>query len=277
MKIYNIFQSGGDDVEIIEKFVDGKKSDPVLCEDLIFVSENFIAVVDGVTSKNQKSYNGLAGGRAAAEKVCETVSRLKADADVFSAVAEITKNIANLYETNEEKGSVAASAIIYSDYYKEIWSIGDCQCIINGEFFSHEKEIDRVNSEMRSLILELHRRSGKTDEDFLQNDVGREFIMPVLQNQHIFANATGKYSYGILNGTTVPEEHIVVHKVKSGDEIVLASDGYPYLKETLEESEKLLREELKNNPLCDKGYVSTKGISKGNKSFDDRAYIRFKV
>lgn len=276
MKFYNIFQFGGDNLEIIETFVEGKKSDPVLCEDLLFISYDFIAIVDGVTSKSEKFSEGLSGGRIVAQRICETVCQLPRDIDVFSAVSKITEDIAGLYKTNEEKGSAAASAIIYSDYRKEIWSVGDCQCIINGEFFSHEKEIDRINSEMRSLVLELYRKKGRTEENFLENDIGREFIMPILQSQHIFANKTGRYSYGVFNGEKVPEEHIVVHKVKAGDEIILASDGYPFLEVTLEESEKLLEKELKENPLCDKGYISTKGLNKGNKSFDDRAYIRFR-
>ena len=262
-------------MEIIETLVEGKKNDPALCEDLIFISCDFIAVVDGVTSKSKNNSEALSGGRLAAQKVYEAVSQFPQDIDAFTAVSKITEAIANAGE-GYEKGSLAAVAIIYSDFRKEIWSVGDCQCIINGELFTHEKEIDFINSKMRALVSELYRRKGFTDEELFENDKGREFIMPILQNQHVFANATGRYSYGVFNGEKVPEEHIVVHKVKAGDEIVLASDGYPFLRDTLEESEKLLEKELEENPLCDKGYLSTKGLSKGNKSFDDRAYIRFR-
>ena len=59
--------------------------------------------------------------------------------------------------------------------------------------------------------------------------------------------------------------------------IVLASDGYPVLKGTLAESERELSEILKNDPLCYKVYCSTKGLKKGNVSFDDRSYIRFSL
>ena len=50
----------------------------------------------------------------------------------------------------------------------------------------------------------------------------------------------------------------------SSSEIVLASDGYPFLKPTLAASEAALAEQ-----------IATKGIVEGNKSFDDRTYIRF--
>ena len=259
-------------MEIIEDFVQGKKAINIENEDLLLTTYDFIAVVDGVSAKNGRLFEGVTGGRKAADKVCETIVLLDKNATAKEAVEKITQAIAELYEENEPKGDAAAGAIIFSKARNEIWSVGDCQCLINGKLFSHEKEIDRINSDIRAVVLEMAKR-----EALLKNDVGREFIMPILKKQHIFANSTGRFSYGIFNGTPVPDEHIIIHKVKEGDEIVLASDGYPYLKETLPESEMLLKEELKNNPLCDGDYRSTKGKAEDNVSFDDRTYIRFKV
>ncbi len=264
-------------MEIIEDFTCGKKAVFSKNEDLLLITYDFIAVVDGVSAKNGRLFEGVTGGRKAADKVCETIVLLDKNVTAKEAVEKITQAVAELYEENEPKGAAAAGAIIFSKERNEIWSVGDCQCLINGKLFSHEKEIDRINSDVRALVLEMAKREGKTREELLKNDLGRNFIMPILENQHIFANKTGKFSYGVFNGEPVPDEHIVIHKVKSGDEIVLASDGYPYLKETLEESERLLREELEYNPLCDGNYRSTKGKAEDTLSFDDRTYIRFRV
>ncbi len=264
-------------MRITERFIEGKNEDCSLCEDEIFVSDDFIAVIDGVTAKNGDFFNGLSGGKAAALKVAQALNGIPFDADCYSAVEKITEAVASLYTENREKGVAAASVIVYSVFRNEIWSVGDCQCIIGGDIFLHEKEIDRVNSEFRSLVLECEKRKGVSEEELSENDTGRAAIMPVLNCQHIFANSEGKYSYGIINGTRVPKCHIIVHKVKQGDEVILASDGYPHLKTTLQESEMLLKEEMEKNPLCIKGYISTKGMVKGNKSFDDRAYIKFRV
>ena len=32
---------------------------------------------------------------------------------------------------------------------------------------------------------------------------------------------------------------------------------------------------LRDNPLCDEDYISTKGLKPGNASFDDRTYLKF--
>ena len=264
-------------MQIIERFIEGKSKNELLCEDALVVTENFIAVIDGVTGKSNREFNGLSGGKAAAVKACECIEKLPFDIDCFSAIEKITEAVKSLYEANEPIGAAAAGAIIYSKEKNEIWSVGDCQCIINGKLHKHEKEIDVLLSEVRSLVLENEKRNGKTENELLLNDTGREFILPLLKSQHIFANTEGDFSYGVFNGSEVPKDKIVIYKVENGDEIVLASDGYPHLKETLEESEALLQEEIKNNPLCDGDFRSTKGLADGNISFDDRTYIRFIV
>jgi dGTP triphosphohydrolase len=84
-------------------------------------------------------------------------------------------------------------------------------------------------------------------------------------------------TYEVLNGKNLRYDLIKTYKVNTGDTVVLASDGYPVLKNTLEESENELKKVIKENPLCNKDYLSTKGVKKGNMSFDDRTYIKFIV
>ena len=264
-------------MEIFEQFIKGKNKNQSLCEDMLFVSDDFIAVIDGVTAKTDILFDGKTGGKAAAEKICEAISSFSKDVNIKEAVESLSRSVKSLYNKDTPSGSAAASVIIYSNFHKEIWSVGDCQCYVNDVFYSHEKEIDSIVSDMRALVLEMSRREGASDEDLSQKDVGREFILPVIKKQQMFANAGGKFSYGVINGSEVLSRDTVIHKVNAGDEIVLASDGYPKLMRTLEESEFLLREEIKNNPMCDKNFRSTKGVQKDLLSFDDRTYIRFRV
>ena len=68
--------------------------------------------------------------------------------------------------------------------------------------------------------------------------------------QMTFENRTGPFGYPVLNGQGIEPALIKVYPVKPGDEVVLASDGYPVLKETLADSEKALQEILAEDPLC---------------------------
>ena len=264
-------------MQIIEQFIKGKRTEQSLCEDAMFTNEHFVVIADGVTAKTNTDFNCKTGGKAAAEKVCKCVSEFPEDIDAYEAVRILTKEVASLYTDGKPPCSAAASVIVFSRFKNEIWSIGDCQCYINDEFFSHEKEIDAIVSGIRSLVIEMARREGMSDDEIAENDVGRAFVLPVIKKQQIFANSCGRFSYGVINGEPVNEEDILIHKVNKGDEIVLASDGYPQLLKTLDESEQRLKEEIERNPLCCDGFRSSKGIQKDCISFDDRTYIRFKV
>ena len=150
-------------MRILEQFIKGKKQDQTLCEDMLFVNDNFIAVADGVTAKTDTEFQGKTGGRAAAEKVCEAVSEFPEDINVFDAVKVMTEKVASLYTADKPLGTALVGVIIFSKFRNEIWSVGDCQCFINDDFFSHEKEIDRIVSDMRALVLEMGRRNGMTE------------------------------------------------------------------------------------------------------------------
>ncbi len=264
-------------MKIIESFIKGKSNNQSLCEDRLLITEYFIAVVDGVTSKSERTWDGKTGGVAAADAVCFAIKAFPQNITAENAVLLLTDAVASLYKENEGKGAAAAGVIIYSPYHNEIWSIGDCQCIINGKKHLHEKKIDVILSQKRADFIRTAIENGASEEDFFKNDTGRELILPEIKQQHKFANVVCELGYGVINGTSVPPNFIIKHQVNVGDEIVLASDGYPILCDTLQESEYLLEKELSENPLCYKNYKSTKGIKEGNLSFDDRTYIKFKI
>ena len=46
-------------MKVIEQFCVGKFNDESLNEDCIFVSDDYIAVIDGVTTKSDRRYDGM--------------------------------------------------------------------------------------------------------------------------------------------------------------------------------------------------------------------------
>ncbi len=268
-------------MEIIEQYLDSKSRDFLKCEDGLYIDDNFIVVVDGVTSKGEFLWDGMTSGCYAKEIIINEMKQIPFSINSNELIAHLNKVLINKYfekkSVIDNKELLRASVIIYSNYFKEIWSFGDCQYMINKISYNNSKRIDETLAEMRSMMIKSYILNGMTEEDFLNKDIAREAILPFLKQQQYFENSDEEYSYAVLNGKKLNLTNIKVIKVKSGDEIVLATDGYPILKSTLDESEKELNEILEKDPLCYKIYKSTKGINKINKSFDDRAYIRFKI
>ena len=107
------------------------------------------------------------------------------------------------------------------------------------------------------------------------DDPARDLIMPYLRLQSRFANRRGTYGYFVFDGFTDPTYPIRTVPIAPGDEVVLASDGYPLLRPTLAESERELARLRQDDPSLIHEYRSTKGFVAGQESFDDRTYLRF--
>ena len=288
-------------MKIIESSIIGKKSQEA-CEDGMVVTDDFIAVIDGSTSKTPKHLNpDMKNGRYAMMLISEYIrEELKADASVDEFCQGVTAYIYNkvyeklgveerLKEHPEER--LTASAILYSRTRNEVWMVGDCQAIIAGKLYENGKPYEEKIARKRVELI----------EQGLSPAEARKQIEPLL----IKAMLSGQnQTYTVIDGFPIYREGVKVVSVSdsssvqdsvpasdsvpcsdsasasgtipsSSSEIVLASDGYPFLKPTLAASEAALAEQIANDPQNIRFFIATKGIVEGNKSFDDRTYIRF--
>lgn len=294
-------------MKIIESSIIGKKS-PEACEDGMVVTDDFIAVIDGSTSKTPKHLNpDMKNGRYAMMLISEYIrEELKADASIDEFCQGVTAYIYNkvyeklgveerLKEHPEER--LTASAILYSQTRNEVWMVGDCQAIIAGKLYENGKPYEEKIARKRVELI----------EQGLSPAEARKQIEPLL----IKAMLSGQnQTYTVIDGFPIYREGVKVVSVSdsssvqdsvspsdscsvqdpvscsgsasasdtipsSSSEIVLASDGYPFLKPTLAASEAALAEQIANDPQNIRSFIATKGIVEGNKSFDDRTYIRF--
>lgn len=270
-------------MNVIEKYMEGKHKDQSKCEDGYIIKDNFIAVVDGVTAKGSHLWEGThKSGCYAKNKVLKYLSgniEKQGAEELFANLSLVLKNayFAEMQEDIEAE-KLRACIIVYNGFYKEIWSYGDMQCIIDKKFYQDSKKIDDIMAQKRVEVIKKAMDEGMTIEELIVNDVGRNAILKdILEKQFRYENKKCTYGYPVLNGNEIVPEMIKKFFVSDGVEIVLASDGYPLLCSTLEESEKELQRIIKEDPLCISVYPSTKGVQPGYNSFDDRTYIRFKT
>lgn len=271
-------------MKIVEQFLQSKTGKAKDCEDGLYISDDFIAVIDVATSKGE---GNTLKGKAAADVVLAGFDSLDVKVDAKGAIDHLTTTIYQYYEQNgltkicrnNPAERLTCVAAIYSRYHQQIWLLGDCQALVNGHHYQQEKKVDTVLASARSFYLATEIVQGRTVEDLLENDTGRTFIVPLLKRQMAFQNSNetqNPYHYGALDGFAVQESDIRVISNISGT-VVLASDGYPDLCSTLDKTENRLETILAQDPLCMYANKGTKGIKKGNLSFDDRCYIRFNV
>ncbi|PJM74060.1 hypothetical protein CS006_02645 [Bifidobacterium primatium] len=185
-----------------------------------------------------------------------------------------------------------ANMVVYSEAQHEIWLFGDCLAMVNGKRIPTMKKVDLLLAELRSFVFQAQDAAkasgvgvGVADAVPLSAvtstavfaDPGRDAIMPFLKMQANFANQRGEYGYFVFDGFTDPEYPVHAVPVHPGDEVVLASDGYPILCPTLDDSETELLRLRQKDPLLIREFKDTKSFSPTMESFDDRTYVRFVV
>ena len=155
---------------------------------------------------------------------------------------------------------LTCSAVIYSRLNREIWMIGDCQCLINGELFDNPKPAEAELAAMRAEEVRRLLATGMSVDELLRNDIARPVIIP-----HMLETMRQQNHVRIIPLDFRPWE------------IVLASDGYPVLCPTLAESEQRLQQQREEDPLNIGTFQATKAFHPDFNSFDDRSYVRLKV
>ena len=260
------------------------KSPAKKSEDGIVVTNDFIAVIDGSTSKTPRHHcPWMSNGRYAMLIVSRYIRRMPADISCQQFCKGVTRAIARHYWLRFPKQRMAehpeerltASAVIYSRRRHEVWLVGDCHCLIGGQYYDNPKPYEQQLAEMRAQKVESLLAEGYTESQLRQRfDPAREVMIPtmlkVMKNQNI--------TYAVIDGFPIPQRLVPVITLDFQPwDIVLASDGYPFLAPTLAETEALLEEQRKNDPLNIGTFKATKAFVEGNNSFDDRSYIRFQV
>lgn len=266
-------------MKIIEQFTQGKFDDDSRNEDKIIVTDNFIAMLDGATSKRCPLLGGRAGGRFAVDSAPAVFASMPAEMTAADAVVALSRALraqGDAYRdllTGVEPPTYGM--VVYSRARREVWRVGDLHFRLGAKDYPGSKLVDEINYAARALMVDIALRSGMTEAEIMKNDVGRDFIQPALDRQHFLANRSGTYCYGVIDGRDVPAEFIEVYDAADTSEIVLATDGYPVTLPTLAESEAYLADVLRDDPLMYKKHKGSKGLQTGQVSFDDRAYIRF--
>ena len=259
-------------MKVIESKIEGKKS-PESCEDGLVVTADFIAVIDGSTSKTPHHLSpDMKNGRYAMVLISEYIQHeLKPESTVENFCEGVTSYIYNkVYHQQgieeqmqahpEER--LTASAILYSKAKNEVWMVGDCQAIRRVELIRRGFTPQEARKTIEPLLIQA----------MLE---GQNKTYTVIDGFPIYQKGVKVVS---LNA---PQKNVETDVADSlplpTKEIVLASDGYPFLKPTLAESEEALAHLLAYDPQCTHKFIATKGIVEGNKSFDDRTYIRFQI
>lgn len=236
------------------------------------VTDDFAAVLDGTTPKGPDREEATAATAAMVDDLVCTVRGL----DPESTVAAVVDALAGTAARHQEPFAPSAAGAVYAHRQGVVVVLSDVWVAVDGQaqFFPHRYE--QLLAQVRVAVTERALAAGRPLAEVRRDDPGRAAIADLLAGESQLRNvdAPGGYFFAALDGQPVPAR--LTHVVSVPDtarRLVLASDGYPRLGRTLEESESLLEAVVREDPLMVRLAPGTKAVPDGSTGYDDRTYL----
>jgi glycerophosphoryl diester phosphodiesterase len=282
--------------EVTESFSISKRGTPDGGGDRVVNGSRYIGVVDAATEKFGTTLvlNGrqLTGEYAVAEVLSEQLTRANDDISgpLHRAQQEL-RAAAQLPEAEREGALFSLQAVfaVLDLQRSELLVLGDCcygfKTDCGFQAFYNHKKIDTLASEVRAAF---YLASGACGAKAVAGDPGRDLILDDLKqaarlananpetiddNQTLFGKSLRELVYPVFSASSCGAVHRILIPDRT-HEVVIASDGYPEIFGTLEETERCLERSLREDPRRIEEHPATKGLTAGNASFDDRSYVR---
>ena len=154
-------------------------------DDDIYIGTNFAVVIDGVSNKSMVEIDGKTINIAnviteAIRKIDRKTAPVYAKSLTFEEfIRYINMYIKKYFENlgiSVEKNPVEATGAIYSKYHNQIWLVGDCRAIYDGNVISNELKIDEVYIRLRQDIIQELKKAGYSEKELIENDVSKKII-----------------------------------------------------------------------------------------------------
>ena len=100
--------------------------------------------------------------------------------------------------------------------------IGDCQCLIDGQYFDNPKSEEAVYAAKRAQYARQLLAEGVTQEELLTHDTARDYILQDIVDSMKRQNVT----FSVIDGFPIAEQHVPVFTLDfQPHELVFATDS----------------------------------------------------
>lgn len=267
--------------------------------DRLILGCRFRGVVDAATEKFGRTWV-IAGQEMSGERAMATVlgQYLTESSEPLWEILKAVQRelqeaaVASGIDLSQPGASPLASLVVFDAYTRSLYTLGDCSYgLVSAEGFRpvyNERRVDRLAAQRRAEVLAEHR---EREGGVVAGDPGRVAIIESLKEACLLANANplqfsrhdtlygvpkSDLVYPVFDAISTPT--ISLPAIPQGTTgLVLSSDGYPRIFPTLHESEAYLERSLAVDPMRIHEHPSTKGVSAGAVSYDDRTYLRLSL
>ncbi len=263
-------------MHIIEQFTRGKVTDDSYNEDRLIIGEHVVGVIDGSRGPGHLETEMIQEALDKAAEYLKTIPPDTTPRDMVDALTDILAQTKKYHKLNNVRYTGGFGIAVFFPRQRQIWRVGDCPFRYDGKTHLNEIEVEFIGARQRSVFIHAMLVRGKTQEEVLKSEEYANAFWPFFSPLLDFANNSDhKFGFGVINGLHVPDKFIQVFDIPyNANELVITSDGYPEVCNTMQSTEEALANILELDPLCINENITSKGMMPGQISFDDRTYLR---
>jgi hypothetical protein len=263
-------------LSVLERFSQGKS----LCgytEDRIVDGSAFMGILDGSPGPlgtGQAMITAILDQAVARLEAMQTPPEFAQLVELLTADASAAKAAAGVQDLRRTGGYVFC---LFVPARGEIWRVGDCKFLNNGWSEPSHFPAEELSAKVRAMMIEARLADGySVDEIMAQPDYDTLIAAQLADQSRLLNRVDHALSIGAINGTAVPLDLQNTYGAQAG-RLVITSDGYPQVADTLAETETRLKTLLTVDPLCIGANLQCKGMRKNRLSFDDRSYLSLEL
>ena len=98
-------------IKIVERFIKGKKDNEELCEDGLVITDNYISVIDGVTSKGKILWDNKTSGVYVKNLLVEAITKMSPNFDAKLMISFFDRFLKSVFCISER---TSCSLSVYS-------------------------------------------------------------------------------------------------------------------------------------------------------------------
>lgn len=266
-------------MQVIETFEHGKIADNSYSEDRLVISDNVAGVIDGSRGPGYMETDIIQQTLDEAVEYLQSLSQPTTPQNLTATLTSITRASKRKMGVDEDRYSGGFGFAIYIPDLRQVWRIGDCPVRFSGVTHLNEIELEFIAARQRAVMIHAMLVRGKSSQEVMASDEYANVFMPFFAPLLDFANNEDhQFGFGVINGLTVPEKFIQIITIpETVNELVITSDGYPKVFDTLAQTQTALNEMLARDPLCINENITSKGMLPGQISFDDRTYLKLAI
>lgn len=261
--------------ELVEAFTASMTRTAEDNEDAYVDTGSVVAVFDG-RSPDRPLGSLSAPGRKPARVLCEAVTAMSEASDPDIVAGRLHAAVRDFCVGYP--GDVAASGVLIDLKSRRVLRLGGVSVGVRGVFSVPVNHFDVAAAHARAAFLGSLLSVGHSVEALQETDQGHEMVvLPLTRKKKAWRNSSYSiFGFACIDGTSTPREMIEVWDLERGDEVVVATDGYPVPEFSLSESEEALKDSLRSDPLR-LSPPGVRGVRAGAASYDDRTYVRVRL